>query len=91
MRGNAISHIREREREIYTGRRCIVPQRGIVGRVPWSKAYTKPLPFISRHKFSTIGGSLMAVFCEELNIDGENARSDALVCQLCPLLSLSLT
>ena len=35
---------REREREIYARRPCIVLQRGIVGRVPWCKDYTDPLP-----------------------------------------------
>ena len=33
------------EREIYARRPCIVLQRGIVGRVPWCKVYTDPLPF----------------------------------------------
>ena len=32
---------REREREIYARRPCIVLQRGIVGRVPWCKDYTE--------------------------------------------------
>ena len=37
---------REREREIYARRPGIVLQHGIVGRVPWCKDYTEPLPFI---------------------------------------------
>ena len=39
------SREREREREIYARRPCIVLQRGIVGRVPWCKDYTDPLPY----------------------------------------------
>ena len=30
---------RDREREIYARRPCIVLQRGVVGRVPWCKDY----------------------------------------------------
>jgi hypothetical protein len=34
----------ERERESYAKRSCVDLKRGVMGRAPWCKNYTVPLP-----------------------------------------------